>query len=162
MTYNLLRSNLPCCVFSAIMCIEKKNNSYYLSVEGASSDIPRELWNSLMVMDRKNPWSHPAACQLLVGGTIMHTPEGTKPNFTAGRWHIIQRWAYLNEDGTVGDQSTGHTQAIYYDGENYHVHESGTARGYRYYAGAYNWKSHYTYQVLHLPKGVKLDPHRGQ
>ena len=156
--------NLPCCTFVALAVLEG-DGAAISSVRARGMD----WWTRANVWDVGSPWRALDAAKEVFGGYIRHVPmvgPTAAPELTPGRWHIVQRWRFLDqgapgpEDDTVlPGHSTGHTYLAYREGAQVRIVQSSVSKGYRDTEGSWEGTAGldgYTVSVLTFPEGVSL------
>jgi len=160
--------NLPCCTFVALAVLEG-DGAAISSVNDGVRARGMDWWTRANVWDVGSPWSALDAAKEVFGGLIQHVPmvgPALAPELTSGRWHVVQRWRFLDqgapgpEDDTVlPGHSTGHTYLAYCEGAQVRIVQSSVSKGYRDTEGSWEGTAGldgYTVSVLTFPDGVSL------
>ena len=160
--------NLPCCTFVALAVLEG-DGAAISSVNDGVRARGMDWWTRANVWDVGSPWSALDAAKEVFGGLIQHVPTvgpALAPELTSGRWHVVQRWRFLDqgapgpEDDTVlPGHSTGHTYLAYCEGAQVRIVQSSVSKGYRDTEGSWEGTAGldgYTVSVLTFPEGVAL------
>jgi len=157
---------LPCCTLVALALLEGEGHEID-SVDDGVRAAGLDWWSRANVWSGDAPWSALDAAGELTGGSDARIllVRDVAPPLRPGRWHVVQRWRHLAEDGAPGVEddtvapgvSTGHTYLAWMD-EDRRVRtvQSSTARGYRDSWGEWTGDaglSGYAVGVVYLPAG---------